>query len=80
MVPVHLTLFIDTPFNRVSASLFSALSITAIEVLFHLYVKKHVLKNLGKSYIPAVNRNDRFATEFSEEMNDMNKSPKTDDE
>lgn len=61
-------LFIDTNVNRLSASLFSALFITAIEVLFHLYVKKHIFKKSSGDYVPTVNRNNQFATEFSEEM------------
>ncbi|MCQ6277104.1 YndM family protein [Bacillus sp. V3B] len=73
-------LFIDTTLNRVSASSFSALSITAIEVLFHLYVKKHIFTNSDESYIPTVTKSDQFATEFSKELKDTNTSPKTDDE
>ncbi|MBB6446263.1 YndM family protein [Bacillus benzoevorans] len=67
-------LFLDTTFNRVTAGVISAASITAIEVLFHLYVKRHIFTNSAESYIPAVSRNDGYATEFSEEMNDLKKT------
>ncbi len=64
-------LFIDTNINRLTASLIAAFSIAVIEVLFHLYVKRHILSDSEDSYIPGVTREDRFATEFSEELNDQ---------
>lgn len=67
-------LFLDTTFNRVTAAVISAASITAIEVLFHLYVKRHVFSKSTESYIPAVSRDDGYAAEFSEELNDIKKT------
>nr|WP_295974133.1 DUF2512 family protein [uncultured Bacillus sp.] len=62
-------LFLDTTFNRVMAATISATSITAVEVLFHVYVKRHIFTKSAESYIPAVSRDDDLVTEFSEELN-----------
>lgn len=71
-------LFLDTTFNRVTAAAISAASITAVEVLFHLYVKRHVFTNTAESYIPAVSREDSYAAEFSEEISEKPKTQEND--
>jgi hypothetical protein len=62
------SLLINGTFNIILVSLFSALVITAIEALFHVYIRNHIFKDSG-SYIPTVNRHNQFATEFAEEEN-----------
>ena len=52
----------------VLASIIATLAITAIEVLFHIYVKNHVLSNNSASFIPTIMSRDQFSTEFSEEL------------
>lgn len=69
------TFFLRVPFNLL-ASLTSSISITAIEVLFHVYVKNHVFAHKASSFIPAVTRRDLYATEFSKELNETNNSSK----
>ena len=65
LVGVLGTLFIGTTFsNIITATFFASLTITAIEALFHLYVKSHVLTDSAVSYIPGVYREDRISTEF----------------
>lgn len=70
-------LLIDTPVNQIASSLISAISITAVDVLFHLYVKNHIFKNTRESTFPTVTSRDQFATEFSKELHDH--KPKTED-
>jgi hypothetical protein len=70
-------LFVTTPMNTLSASLFSALAITAVEVFFHLYVRNHVLSNKADSFIPAVTKYDSLTTEFSKEISAMDNKANT---
>lgn len=72
-------LFLDTTLNRMTAAIISAASITAVEVLFHLYVKRRIFTNSGESFIPVVSRDDGFATEFSEEIDERKNTKNTDD-
>ncbi|WP_338453104.1 YndM family protein [Niallia oryzisoli] len=73
-------LFIDANVNRLSASLISAFSIAVIEAIFHMYVKKHIFSDSADSYIPSVTRRDRFATEFSEELDVRNENQNKNDQ
>ncbi|MFC3883562.1 YndM family protein [Bacillus songklensis] len=62
--------FIETTLNILVASFFAAFAITAIEILFHLFMRNRVLEG-SKDKQPLINmRNNRFATEFSEEYSD----------
>ncbi|WP_394232174.1 YndM family protein [Niallia oryzisoli] len=72
-------LFIDANMNRLTSTFIAAFAIAVIEAVFHLYVKKHIFSNTADSYIPGVTRKDRFATEFSEELNGRNEKRKNDD-
>ncbi|WP_162990186.1 YndM family protein [Mesobacillus foraminis] len=65
-------LFVTTPMNTLSASLFCALAITAVEVFFHFYVRNHILSNNADSFIPAVTKYDSLTTEFSKEISPVN--------
>jgi len=65
-------LFIDTEMNRLTAAFISSFAIAVMEALFHLYIKKHIFSDSADSYIPGVIREDRFATEFSKELDVRN--------
>lgn len=49
-------------------SFIAALTISVIEVLFHIYIKNHVLSDSAASFVPGVYREDKLATEFSDEL------------
>ncbi|KAA9023828.1 YndM family protein [Niallia endozanthoxylica] len=66
-------LFINTEMNRLTAAFISSFAIAVIEAIFHLYIKKHIFSDSADSYIPGVIREDRFVTEFSEELDVRNK-------
>ncbi|MBM4760924.1 YndM family protein [Bacillus sp. B15-48] len=46
----------------------AAAAIAAVEALFHLYMKNHVLSDRSASFVPGVYREDKMTTEFSEEL------------
>lgn len=59
------SLFFQTDYGIVTASLFSAILVSSTEAIFHLYMQSKVLHNEDEAlYIPDVNR---YQTEYGEE-------------
>ncbi|MBY0097153.1 YndM family protein [Mesobacillus maritimus] len=61
-------LMINSTGNMLTTTFIIALTIAAVEALFHLYVNTHVNSNSAESVIPGVYKGDLMMTEFSEEF------------